>query len=259
MAIAKRPASRSRSGGWRRDPLRRSRSRRRSGTSGASASIATTEAVLARRSEARVSGASASIATTEAVLARRSNAKADSGRVDAQAFGRHGRAEPAKAGVNALMSRPPPSFSGEASKAWMPATSAGMTHRVSVSVSVIAAHVTRRLAPACFALLAACCVQAMAQAQVWPQRPVRVIVPFAAGGNIDVIARLTCQRMSEVFGQQFIVENRVGGNGTIAAETAAHALPDGYTLFWARPAVESIFPAIPKAAHAPAQGFQRGS
>src|SRR5258708_1792331 len=116
----------------------------------------------------------------------------------------------------------------------------------------------RRLVPAVFGLLAACCVQAPALAQVqdWPQRPVRVNVPFAAGGNIDVIARLTCQRMSEVFGQQFVIENRVGGNGTIAAESVAHALPDGYTLFWGGPAVMYILPAIPQAAHDPVTDFQ---
>jgi tripartite-type tricarboxylate transporter receptor subunit TctC len=116
----------------------------------------------------------------------------------------------------------------------------------------------RRLATACLGLFAACCVPAIVQAQTqdWPQRPVRVIVPFAAGGNIDVIARLTCQRMSEVFGQQFVVENRVGGNGTIAAESVAHASPDGYTLFWAGPAVVSIFPAITKAAYDPVKDFK---
>jgi tripartite-type tricarboxylate transporter receptor subunit TctC len=116
----------------------------------------------------------------------------------------------------------------------------------------------RRLATVCLGLFAACCVPAIVQArtQDWPQRPVRVIVPFAAGGNIDVIARLTCQRMSEVFGQQFIVENRVGGNGTIAAESVARAGADGYTLFWAGPAVVSIFPAITKAAYDPVKDFK---
>jgi tripartite-type tricarboxylate transporter receptor subunit TctC len=98
----------------------------------------------------------------------------------------------------------------------------------------------------------------MAHAQVpdWPQRPVRVMVPFAAGGNIDVIARLTAQRLSEAFGQQFVIENRVGGNGTIAGETVAHAPPDGYTLFWGGPAVISIFPAITKAAYDPVKDFK---
>jgi len=118
----------------------------------------------------------------------------------------------------------------------------------------------RNLAPVGVVLAAACCLQTTGEAQVpaqdWPQRPVRVMVPFAAGGNIDVVARLTCQRMSETFGQQFVVENRVGGNGTIAAESVAHALPDGYTLFWAGPAVVSIFPAITKAAYDPVKDFK---
>jgi len=125
-------------------------------------------------------------------------------------------------------------------------------------VSATAIHVTRRLVPACLAGFAVLLATATAQAQTldWPQRPVRVIVPFAAGGNIDVIARLTCQRMGEVFGQSFVVENRVGGNGTIAAEAVARAPPDGYTLFWGGPAVISIFPAITKAAYDPVKDFK---
>jgi tripartite-type tricarboxylate transporter receptor subunit TctC len=97
---------------------------------------------------------------------------------------------------------------------------------------------------------------ARAQSTQWPQKPVRVLVPFAAGGNIDVVARLTCQRLSDLLGQQFIVENRVGGNGTIAAEAVVHAAPDGSMLFWAGPAVISIFPAITKAAYDPIRDFK---
>ena len=66
-----------------------------------------------------------------------------------------------------------------------------------------------------------------AQGQDWPQRPVKLLVPFAAGGNIDIMGRIAAQRLSEALGQQFIVENRVGGNGTIAAMEAARAAPDG--------------------------------
>src|SRR5262245_46966205 len=85
-----------------------------------------------------------------------------------------------------------------------------------------------------------------AQAQSWPQKPVRVLVGFAAGGNIDNLARLTCQRLSEVLGQQFVVENRVGAMGTIAAEAIARSAPDGYSLFWAGTGTISIFPAVGK-------------
>src|SRR5262245_63207050 len=83
-------------------------------------------------------------------------------------------------------------------------------------------------------------------AQSWPQKPVRVLVGFAAGGNIDNLARLTCQRLSDVLGQQFVVENRVGAMGTIAAEAVARSQPDGYTLFWAGTGTVSIFPAVGK-------------
>jgi tripartite-type tricarboxylate transporter receptor subunit TctC len=95
-----------------------------------------------------------------------------------------------------------------------------------------------------FALLAG--VQAAAHAQSWPERPVRVLVGFAAGGNIDNLARLTCARLSEAFGQQFVVENRVGAMGSLAADAVARAQPDGYTLFWAGTGTVSIFPAMGK-------------
>jgi tripartite-type tricarboxylate transporter receptor subunit TctC len=89
-------------------------------------------------------------------------------------------------------------------------------------------------------------LQATAQAQNWPERPVRVLVGFAAGGNIDNLARLTCSRLSETFGQQFVVENRVGAMGSLAADAVARAAPDGYTFFWAGTGTVSIFPAMAK-------------
>src|SRR5229473_5062518 len=92
---------------------------------------------------------------------------------------------------------------------------------------------------------------ATAHAQSWPQRPVKLVVPFAAGGNIDVMGRLAAQRLSEALGQQFIVENRVGGNGTIATEAVARAPADGYTLLWASTSVIAIFPAITKVGYDP--------
>src|SRR5438132_6725545 len=91
----------------------------------------------------------------------------------------------------------------------------------------------------------------VAQAQTWPQRPVKVLVPFAAGGNIDVTGRLAAQRLSEAFGQQFVVENRVGGNGILATEAVARAPADGYTLLWASTSVIAIFPAITKVGYDP--------
>jgi tripartite-type tricarboxylate transporter receptor subunit TctC len=88
-------------------------------------------------------------------------------------------------------------------------------------------------------------------AQSWPQRPVKLLVPFAAGGNIDVMGRLAAARLSETLGQQFIVENRVGGNGIIATEAVARAPADGYTLLWASTSVIAIFPAISKVGYDP--------
>src|SRR5207344_3274504 len=94
-----------------------------------------------------------------------------------------------------------------------------------------------------------------AHAQTWPQRPVKVLVPFAAGGNIDVMGRLASQRLSEAFGQQFVVENRVGGNGIIATEAVARAPADGYTLLWSSTSVMAIFPAMQKVPYDPVKDF----
>jgi len=76
-------------------------------------------------------------------------------------------------------------------------------------------------------------VAASAAAQSWPQRPVHVIVPFVAGGNTDSQARIVTERLNEALGQPFVVENKVGAGGAIAAEYVAKSTPDGYTLFFA--------------------------
>ena len=71
---------------------------------------------------------------------------------------------------------------------------------------------------------------APAHAQDWPNRPVHVIVPFAAGGSTDVAARLVAQHLSRTLGQQFVVENRAGANGNVAMDAVAKSAPDGYTV-----------------------------
>ena len=81
------------------------------------------------------------------------------------------------------------------------------------------------------AVLALWTVNALAQA--WPQRPVHVIVPFVAGGNTDSQARIVTERLNELLGQPFVVENKVGAGGAIAAEFVAKSAQDGYTLFFA--------------------------
>ncbi|OGA26697.1 MAG: hypothetical protein A3F77_00350 [Betaproteobacteria bacterium RIFCSPLOWO2_12_FULL_67_28] len=70
-----------------------------------------------------------------------------------------------------------------------------------------------------------------AQAAEWPDRPVKVLVGYPAGGANDLVARAVTARMTEALKQSFIVENRTGAAGTIAADTAAKAAPDGYTLY----------------------------
>jgi tripartite-type tricarboxylate transporter receptor subunit TctC len=69
-----------------------------------------------------------------------------------------------------------------------------------------------------------------AAAQTWPAKPVTVIVPFGAGGNTDVLARIYSERLSQRLGQQFVIENRAGGGGTVGIATMARATPDGYTI-----------------------------
>src|SRR6516165_1938891 len=70
----------------------------------------------------------------------------------------------------------------------------------------------------------------MASAQAYPARPVTIVVPFAAGGGADIVARLIGQWLSERLGQQFVIENRPGAGTNIATEAVVRAAADGYTL-----------------------------
>jgi tripartite-type tricarboxylate transporter receptor subunit TctC len=78
--------------------------------------------------------------------------------------------------------------------------------------------------------LASLAFAAGAVAQAFPSKPIRILVPFPAGGTTDIVARLVGQRMSEQVGQPVLVENRAGAGGTIAAAEVARSAPDGYTL-----------------------------
>ena len=79
------------------------------------------------------------------------------------------------------------------------------------------------------ALGAVMCSTALAQSN-WPNKPVRIIVPFAPGGTTDILARAVAPELSKAFGQSFIVENKAGAGGNVGADMVAKSAPDGYTL-----------------------------
>ena len=83
-----------------------------------------------------------------------------------------------------------------------------------------------------------------ARAQTYPTRPVVIIVPFAAGGGNDVLARLLAQRMGATLGQQFVIENRPGAGGTTGARAVAKAPHDGYTLMVGHSGVFGVAPSL---------------
>ncbi|KQU91511.1 twin-arginine translocation pathway signal [Variovorax sp. Root318D1] len=86
---------------------------------------------------------------------------------------------------------------------------------------------------ATFAALAlAAAAPGFAQAQPWPSRPVRVVIPFPPGGTLDTVGRLLAQKLGDQTGQPFIVENKPGGNGVIGADVVSKAPADGYTLLF---------------------------
>jgi tripartite-type tricarboxylate transporter receptor subunit TctC len=85
-----------------------------------------------------------------------------------------------------------------------------------------------------------------ARAQSYPERPIRLIVPFLAGGPMDIMARLVGQNLQNTFGQAVIVENRAGAGGAIGSKAVATADPDGYTLLWGSSGTLSILPALNK-------------
>ena len=84
------------------------------------------------------------------------------------------------------------------------------------------------------------------QALAWPEKPVRIIVPFAPGGSADTLGRLVAQKMSEHLKASFVVENRAGAGGAVGSELAARAAPDGYTLVVSGIASHVIAPLLPQ-------------
>ena len=111
----------------------------------------------------------------------------------------------------------------------------------------------RPLAAACFALLA--CAATTAAAEDYPARPVRIIVGFPPGGATDLVARIVGPKLGEALKQQVVVDNRAGANGTIAAELASNATPDGYNLHLGTLGALVISPAITKVPYDPLKDF----
>src|SRR5688500_9087374 len=95
-----------------------------------------------------------------------------------------------------------------------------------------------------------------ALAQTYPAKPIRLIVPFAAGGPADAGARAITQKLTETTGIAVVIENRAGAGGTIGADAVAKAPPDGYTLLLGSPGPLSIAPSLyPKLPYDPARQF----
>jgi tripartite-type tricarboxylate transporter receptor subunit TctC len=107
------------------------------------------------------------------------------------------------------------------------------------------------IARAAMAVLAACCTgEAGAQTtpaspgQSYPTKPVRMVIPFAPGGGSDTVGRMLAQKLGVVFGRQFVIDNRAGAGGRIAAELVAKSPADGYTLLFATSSIMATAPAL---------------
>lgn len=107
------------------------------------------------------------------------------------------------------------------------------------------------------AALAICIALGSASAftQSYPQKPVRMLVGYSAGGGADALARLTAAKLSDALGQQVVVENRPGAGGTLAADALARAAPDGYTLYFADTAILIAPSVYAKVSYDPVKSF----
>src|ERR1700739_4305576 len=90
----------------------------------------------------------------------------------------------------------------------------------------------------------ACLTAGPASAQTYPDRMIKIVVPFTPGGPVDLVARLVAQRMAPALGQSVVIENRPCGAGVIGAKTVANADPDGYTLLFGNISTLAVIPAV---------------
>jgi len=105
------------------------------------------------------------------------------------------------------------------------------------------------------AMMLVACGTAAGQAQTYPNRTVRIIVPTGTGGTTDIVARMVGQKLTEIWGQQVLIENRPGAGGTIGSEVVAKAPPNGYTLLWVFPSHMVIPSLYPKLSYDPVKDF----
>lgn len=96
------------------------------------------------------------------------------------------------------------------------------------------------------AILVGALMPMQAPAQDYPNKPIRIVVPFSAGGGVDTLARMFAQRLTEAWGQPALVENRLGAAGTIASRFVSKSPPDGYTLLMATTSTHGISPHLYK-------------
>lgn len=98
-------------------------------------------------------------------------------------------------------------------------------------------------------------VMSLAQAQTYPAKPVRVVIPYAPGGSADLLARLISEKLTRKFGQQFFTENRAGAGGAIGSELVARAAPDGYSLVLSGIGSHVVAPAATPLTYDPMRDF----